>query len=158
MFELVKEFLAASSRVVVGERENIRSAWGKIAHLPYKLVLSFVFAPWTLVKFVISSSCPPLKRGVAALGIAVAGLITYVAGSLFGRFAVALWIAGSFGPFIAIIIFFGTFAMLLVLILFYLAVFNFVCFFFLGLTKDEVIEHMRDLGRIKPQADAETKL
>lgn len=116
-----------------------------IIRYPIKAIAAFVVAPF-LVFRVARYAKNPIRRGVATVGLFMAVLSAWVAGTFLGTLAGGLFVLSKFGPFIAMGFLLGTTLSVILSVAFSMIVLNATSWFFLQLSSDDVIAHLKTIS------------
>ena len=116
-----------------------------IGRYPIKVVAAFFVAPFLAFR-VARVAKNPIRRFVAGIGLFIALVLAWVAGTGLGTAAAALLIASKVGALWALAFFVGTFLSVMLSVAFSILVFNAVSFFFLHASSQDVIDYLRTLS------------
>ena len=123
-------------------RSSLPSVVRSIVCAPLKAIGAFILAP-LLVFRVVKLATDRRRKWVAALGLIIASLLAIGAGTLLGSLAGAFLVNTLFGPWVAIGFLVGTSFSVLFAVVFQVFILNATCFLFLGLSSEEVVEHLQ---------------
>lgn len=138
-------FATALSNVAASKSEGrspLASAIRSIAHAPLKAAGAFIFAPF-LVFRVVRLASDKRRRWVAAIGLFLAVVLALGAGTFLGSLAGAFLMNTLFGPWVAIGFIIGTSVSVVLTVTFQILILNATCFLFLGLSSEEVVNHLQ---------------
>lgn len=112
---------------------------------PFKLTAAFLMAPY-LAWCIARRASDPARRRIAGVGLFLAVIAAWLAGTLIGSFAGSMLIASGFGLFWGISFFVGTTISAVLSVTFSAVVLNATAYLFFQLSSAEVVEHLRSLS------------
>lgn len=116
-----------------------------IGRYPVKALAAFFVAPFLAFR-VARVAKNPTRRLIAGIGLFIALVLAWLAGTGLGTATAAMLIASKVGVLWAVAFFVGTFLSVTLSVAFSILVFNAVSFFFLHASREEVIEYLRTLS------------
>lgn len=112
-----------------------------VVRYPIKALAAFFVAP--LLAFRIARIAKnPLRRAVATIGMLIAVLLAWLAGTFLGSLAGAALISSKFGFLVALGFLVGTTLSVVLSVTFSILVLNATCLFFVHASKQEVIDYL----------------
>ena len=139
--DILERGLSVISANAASEKSKITEILKKIAAYPVRVVASFLAAPFLVFKIAMVVE-NPVRRVIAIIGLLVALLLSYAAGTTIGTmvgFALA-W--GSFGFLTGVAYLIGTTLSVYMSVVFAILVFNAVSFVFLKVNTQEVLDYL----------------
>jgi hypothetical protein len=116
-----------------------------VIRYPIKALAAFVVAPFLAFR-VARFAKNPIRRGIAAVGLFLAVLLAWAAGTFLGTIAGALLVFSNFGPIVALGFVLGTTLSVTLSVTFSILVLNATSWFFLQLSSDDVIAHLKSIS------------
>ena len=138
---IVEEALTAAA----DEKGKLSRIFKRVASHPVKMIAAFFAAPFLMLRIAWSVK-NQVRRFLAIVGLIVAFLMSYVAGTFLGSIAGAALIASKVGYIMALGFLVGTTLSMILSVTFCVFVFNFVSFIFLKMNTQEVIDHLHDIS------------
>lgn len=151
--DALKKSVTAISDEASEEGKRAKTMFHKIASYPFKVLASFLAAPILLV--MLAWRNPGATRWFALIGLLLAVAAGYMALTILGTFAGALFVASEIGWLAGIAFLLGTTLSDLLRYLFSLAILNVVCFVALKISRQEIIDYLKELitPTPRPQTD-----
>lgn len=145
--------VAAFAATVLGnatKRRNIGdSAVGAVAksivRLPIKAVAAYFCAPFLAFR-VARHAKNPVRRIIAGMGLFIAMLAAWAAGTFLGSLTGALLVAAKIGLLAGWAFLVGTSVSVVLSITFQLSVLNAFSLFFLHMSSEEVVQYLKELS------------
>ncbi len=145
MLEKSTLFLSSVLDVASKEHNNLKAILKSLWSHPIKLASAFVVAPF-LVFRIAQVANNPVRRWVASIGLFIAIILAYVAGTFLGTFAGALIVMSSVGLLAGVGFLIGTTFSVFFSFIFAIVVLNSVSFFFLKVNTQEVIDYLDEIS------------
>ena len=123
-------------------QSSVATAIRSVVRAPLKAIAAFLFAPFLVLR-VASIATDSKRRWVAAVGLFVASILAFAAGTLLGTLTGTFLVAQLFGWGTAIGFLVGTTFSVVLTVTFQVLVLNATCFLFLGLSSEEVVEYLK---------------
>jgi hypothetical protein len=142
---LYDKVLGAISNQASTEHVRLRTIAKEVMSYPIKALAAFIIAPILVMKVALTVK-NPLRRTVAIVGLLLALLLSYVAGTALGGFAGFLIIASSIGWLAAVGFAVGTFLSVVLSVTFSIFVFNLVSYIFLKMSSQEVLDYLKEVS------------
>lgn len=127
------------------ESQKFTSITKKILTYPVRLIATFIFAPFLLIKTVLHSDSSIGRKFIAIFGLILAGLATYFL-TTFVTISLAAIIKANLGWFSLIGYGFGVFFTAWVSILIQIGIFNFISTLILKVSQQEVLQYLNELA------------
>lgn len=116
-----------------------------ILRYPIKMLAAFLMAPFLALR-VASLAKSPLRRLVAGIGLFIAVLAAWLAGTFLGTFAGALLVTSNLGFMWGIAFLFGATTSVTLSVAFSVLVLNATAWLFLQLSSEEVLDYLRSIS------------
>jgi len=126
------------------ESEKFTSITKKVLTYPIKLISTFIFAPFLLIKTVLHSNSSLERKLIAIFGLVLAGLATYFF-TTFVTISLGAIIKANLGWFSFIGYGFGVLFTTWVSILIQIGIFNFISTLILKINQQEVLKYINKL-------------
>jgi len=123
------------------EGSRIRTLFKEIASHPFKVIASVIMAPILIIKIALHVK-NPIRRIIAVVGLLIAILFTYAAGTYLGSAAAFFFLGGTLGWFSAFGFLIGTLTSVYFTVIFTLILFNLISFVFLKINSEEVVDYL----------------
>lgn len=123
----------------------LASVTASIMRYPIKVIAAFLVAPF-LVFRVARVARNPFRRSIAAVGLLVAVLFAYAAGTFLGTLAGAALVLSKFGLLIALGFLLGTSLSVTLSVAFSILVLNATSWLFLHLSSEDVISYLKTVS------------
>ena len=130
------------------EAKNYSNLLKKVMNYPIRLVATFIFAPFILIKVIFHSDSSIMRKLIAVVGLICAGLAVYSL-TFAVTISLGLVIKSQLGIFSAIAYTISIFITTWLNILIQIAIFNTITAIMLKITQSEVIEYLDDLSQGK---------
>lgn len=140
--DILERGLEALSKDVASEQSKVRAVFRKIVSYPFKVLATFLAAPFLVFK-VARLVDDPLRRAIAIFGLLLSLLLSYLAGTFIGTALGALFVLSAIGPIAAIGVFLGTATSVILSVTFSIIVLNSVSYLFLKINTQEIIDYLR---------------
>ena len=137
--------LSSGKNEINKESQKFTSVTKKILIYPIRLIATFIFAPFLLIKTVLDSDSSIGRKFIAIFGLALAGLATYFL-TTFVTISLAAIIKANLGWFSLISYGFGVFFTAWVSILIQIGIFNFISTLILKINQQEVLQYLNKLA------------
>lgn len=143
--ELGKVFLSQFDQ----EQSRVRLFFKKFYQRPLSWILTLLFAPLIMVSaiykimrkvFTQKGLIKKLKLFILLSGLCSAGILSWIAGGYLGTISGFFLITNLFGCITGFSFVLGTTFSVVITIVFQIIIFNLMCFFFLKIGKDSVIQ------------------
>lgn len=141
----VKDIANSIEKSFNSENQNISNFFQKIISYPLKIIASFIFAPFLMLKVILFIKTP-IRRIIAGGGFLIAILTTYTVSTWLGKAACFWFIKNTVGWFTAFGFLIGTTFSIMVTVIISVAIFNFICFIFLKMSNEEVIDYLKEIS------------
>ena len=140
---------ATGMEAITKNRNNgqgaLAGAMASVIRYPIKAVAAFAVAPFLAFR-VARFAKNPIRRAIATVGLFLAVLLAWAAGTFLGTMAGALLVLSAFGPIIALGFVLGTTLSVTLSVSFSILVLNATSWFFLHLSSEDVIAHLKSIS------------
>ena len=143
---IIKESFDAISNDVSSENSKLTHIVKKVASHPFKILATFFAAPILIIKVALSVK-NPTRRFIAVIGLILAILLAYGAGTVIGSLSGAWLIATQVGVFMAAGFLIGSMLSVFLSLVFCIFVFNSVSFVFLKMSSQEVVDYLDSISK-----------
>jgi len=127
------------------EKSKFTSVFKKIAGHPFKILASFVAAPFLIIRIAWNVK-NPIRRVIAVIGLLLSVIFSYVSATLLGTLAGAAFVASNIGIIAGIGFLVGTSLSIYLSVIFSIIVFNTVSFIFLKISAQEVADYLNEIS------------
>lgn len=149
MAHWVGSLAASSLESLLRKRRSGGSSFGTVAgsvmRYPIKAVAAFFTAPFLAFR-VARVAKNPIRRLIAGVGLFIAMLAGWFAGTALGTAAGALLVMSKVGLFWGLAFLIGTTLSVVLSVVFSFLVLNATAFLFLHMSSEEVVEYLRTLS------------
>ncbi len=148
--EMLNKMMSSGKNELEKEKTNYESLFKRIITYPIKLIATFVFAPFLLIKTILNSNNSFFRKLIAIFGLILAAIGSYYLSTL-GITVIALIVKEYLGFFS----FLGYIAALMftswVGIFIQIGIFNFISTITLKISQQEVINYLDELADNKTE-------
>lgn len=142
---LYDKAISAISNQASTENGRLRAIAKEVMSYPIKAIAAFITSPILVIKVALTVK-DPLRRTVAIIGLLLALLLSYAAGTALGGFAGFLIIASTVGVLAAVGFAVGTFLSVVLSVTFSIFVFNLISYIFLKMSSQEVLDYLKEVS------------
>ena len=128
------------------ERSKLKRIFQSIASHPIKMLAAFFAAPFLIVRLAVTVR-NPWRRTIAIVGLVLAVVLAYLAGTFLGTVAGALLVMSGVGVLVGLGFLVGTFLSVFLSLSFSLIVLNTVSLLFLKMSSKEVVDYLKSLSK-----------
>tara|TARA_B110000211_G_C13794942_1_gene427917 strand:+ start:54 stop:527 length:474 start_codon:yes stop_codon:yes gene_type:complete len=128
------------------ERSKLKRIFQSIASHPIKMFAAFFAAPFLIVRLAVTVR-NPWRRTIAIVGLVLAVVLAYLAGTFLGTVAGALLVMSGVGVLVGLGFLVGTFLSVFLSLSFSLIVLNTVSLLFLKMSSKEVVDYLKSLSK-----------
>ena len=128
------------------ERSKLKRIFQSIASHPIKMSAAFFAAPFLIVRLAVTVR-NPWRRTIAIVGLVLAVVLAYLAGTFLGTVAGALLVMSGVGVLVGLGFLVGTFLSVFLSLSFSLIVLNTVSLLFLKMSSKEVVDYLKSLSK-----------
>jgi len=143
--ELLERGVSAISEDASKEKSKIGSVFKKIVGYPLKVVASFIAAPVLIIKVAWRVE-NPARRAIAIVGLLISFTLSYIAATVLGSLAGAVFIASNIGMLAGIGFLIGTTLSVYLSVIFSIIVFNAVSLIFFFFFSQEVVDYLHNIS------------
>lgn len=139
MFSAVLDFLKDG-------KSGAALAVKSIVRYPLKAIATLLFAPLLAIR-VARVAKTPARRFIAGVGLPIAVITAYVAGTWTGTVTFALFMLTKFGFFVGVAVVMSSLVSVIVSTAIILMTFNATCLLFLKMSSEDVVAHLRSVSQ-----------
>lgn len=124
---------------------SLGGAIAAVVRLPFRAIAAFFTAPFLAFR-VAAVAKNPVRRAIAGVGLFIAMLAGWFAGTFLGTTTAALLIAAKVGLFWGFAFFIGTTISVVLSVAFSYLVLSATSYFFLQMSSEDVVEYLRSIS------------
>jgi hypothetical protein len=143
--DILERGITALANDATREKSKIGEILKKIAAHPFKVLATFIAAPFLVIKIALIVK-NPIRRAISIVGLLISILLSYVAATFLGSLVGALFVASHVGIIAGIGFLFGTALSVYLGVIFSIIVLNSVSFIFLKLSSQEVVDYLQKIS------------
>ena len=143
--EIWEQGLTAITKDAAREKSKIYAIFKRIARYSFKILAAYIAAPILVFKIACTVT-NPIRRIIAIIGLLLSLTLSYLAATFLGTLVGAAFIASTIGILFGIGFLLGTTVSIYLSVILTIIVFNTVCWFFLNMSSQEVVDHLHELS------------
>lgn len=138
------------------ERSKLKRLFKQVASHPIKMLAGFFAAPFLITRLALTVQ-NPMRRAIAVIGLLLAILLAYLAGTFLGTVAGAIFVMSGVGFLVGLGFLVGSFFSVFLSLAFSVLVLNGVSFLFLKMSTQEVVDYLNSISTDSEKVESREK-